>query len=155
MDNVLANDVGVDVDDDDDQEFGNNDFVIDGKDIDCISAIIDDVPLLACFECFGVFGVLGIFGVCDVIGDINDDDDEKKEGDVVVVVVVVVITLTFLPCCCSLNGPIIVKFLRFFIFLLDLNNFNDGEDGDVTSAIVVDGGAFGFVDVDVDNDMIW
>ena len=34
--------------------FGNNDFVIDGKDIDCISAIIDDVPLLACFECFGV-----------------------------------------------------------------------------------------------------
>ena len=29
MDNVLANDVGVDVDDD--EEFGNNDFVIDGK----------------------------------------------------------------------------------------------------------------------------
>ena len=82
MDNVLANDVGVDVDDDDDddddEEFGNNDFVIDGKDIDCISAIIDDVPLLACFECFGVFGVLGIFGVCGVIGDINDDDDEKR-----------------------------------------------------------------------------
>ena len=62
------------------------------------------------------FGVLGIFGVCDVIGDINDDDDEKEEGDVVVVVVVVVITLTFLPGCCSLNGPIIVKFLRFLSF---------------------------------------
>ena len=44
---------------------------------------------------------------------------------------------------------------EIFIFLLDLNNFNDGEDGDVTSAIVVDGGAFGFVDVDADNDMIW
>ena len=116
MDNVLANDVGVDVDDDD-EEFGNNDFVIDGKDIDCISAIIDDVPLLACFECFGVFGVLGIFGVCDVIGDINDDDDEKEEGDVVVVVVVVVITFNILTWLLFTNGPIIVKFLRFFIFL--------------------------------------
>ena len=60
-----------------------------------------------------MFWCFGNIWVCGVIGDINDDDDEKEEGDVVVVVVII---LTFLPGCCSLNGPIIVKFLRFLSF---------------------------------------